>query len=245
MLFSEDPYLIKTTQPRDITIFAAAQLQGKRERQEDFFLNFNDECVALADGVGGMPHADVAARLACETAIWGYKQIRIRNTYWNDRKEFLKRIFRSTNIAVWQKQREVGYADGMATTMTVAMVGMRNAWIGAVGDTPAYIFHNTLLRKITSDDIDREGYLTKIMGRQRYGLVPQVYTLDFIEGDMVFLATDGVSRYVSEKDIQRILAEGGNTTQQLTDAVISLLHLAEKKGSTDNMTACLIKRNRN
>lgn len=245
MLPSEDPYRIKTTQTRDITLFAAAQLPGARQHQEDYFLNFNEECVALADGVGGMPHGDVAARLACETAIWGYKQVRFRKTYWSDRKEFLKRIFRSTNIAVWQKQREEGFTDGMATTLTVSMVSIRNVWIGSVGDTPAYVLHKGVLRKITSDDIDREGYLTKTIGSQRYGLIPQVYTLDVVAGDMVLLATDGLTRYVSEQEIVTILSATSNTSQSLIDAVVQLLKTGEKNGSEDNITACLLKRIRN
>lgn len=227
---------IEDSMKRDNIFFAAAQLQGKRDFQEDYFLNYNDECIAVADGVGGMPHGDVAAKLACETAIWGYKQIRLRNTYWKDRRLLMKRIFRTVNITLCQKQHEEGFSDGMATTMTIAIVASRSVWIGSAGDTPAYYFHEGQLQKITHDDIDAGGNLTKAIGTQRYGLVPEIHLLDFEEGDAVLVTSDGVSRYVPESDMQKILT---------TDAVVALLQLAEKNGGRDNMTACLVKRIRN
>src|SRR3990167_8511195 len=95
-------------------IFAASQLQGMRETQEDYFVNYNDECFVICDGVGGLPHGEVASKLACDTAVWAYKLVRQRRTYWKDRKLFLKRIFRTTNITLWQKQREEEFEGGMA-----------------------------------------------------------------------------------------------------------------------------------
>lgn len=230
---------------RDKILFAAVQLQGARDLQEDYFLNFNDECIAVADGVGGIPHGEVAAKLACETAIWGYKQIGLRNTYWKDKKLFLKRIFRSTNMAVWQKKREEGLTRGMATTLTLAIVGSRNVWIGSVGDSPAYFFHHGTIQKVTEDDHDAEGYLVQSIGTDRYRLAPHVYAIEFVAGDSVLLATDGFTHFLSEQAIARVLSGLGDTSQEVSDGVISLLREAEKNGSDDNMTACIIKRIRN
>ena len=241
MTASLDPYFIKPSR-RDTTLFAAAQICGKKVLQEDFFINSNDECIAVSDGVGTLPHGDVASRLACETAMWGYKQIKPLDTYRNDRKELLKRIFRSTNIAVWQKQREAEYKDGMAATLTVVMVGSHNVWIGALGDTAAYFWHEGVITKITSDDGDSGGFLTKSIGRERYGVIPQVYTYDFAPGDMVVLATDGLARFVSEREMVTIVSQCGSNAQSMADAVALLLQAGEKNGSEDNMTACILKR---
>lgn len=242
MAASRDPYFIKPT-GFDATLFAAAQLPGEKI-QEDFFINDNDECIALSDGVSVLPHGDVASRLACETAIWGYKQIRLLETYRNDRKELLKRIFRSTNIAVWQKHREAEYKDGMAATLTVVMVGIHHVWIGALGDTAAYFWHEGILQKITSDDCDTNGCLIKSIGRERYGVIPQVYTLDFSPDDMVLLATGGITHFVAEQEMADILLQAGASVQSMTETVALLLKTGEKKGNKDNMTACLLKKMR-
>ncbi len=240
-----DPYFRKIDQSKVSTLFAASQLQGDRKIQEDYFLNYHDECVVIADGVGGMPHGDTAAKLACETAVWGYKQIQLRNTYWKDKKLLLKRIFRSTNIAIYQKQKEIGYSDGMATTLSMVMVGQRSIWVGSVGDSPVYILHNGALKKVTHDDISTDGHLTKAIGTMRYGLTPQIYVLHVFDCEAIFMATDGVTNFVSEKDISTIIASSGKTSESMTESVIALLHSAEKGGSKDNMTACLFKWIRN
>ena len=51
----------------EATIFVWGQRPGGRTQQEDRFGNFGDECFVLADGVGGLPHGEVAAELAVET----------------------------------------------------------------------------------------------------------------------------------------------------------------------------------
>lgn len=237
-----DPYSAKLRKAQPAIVFAASQFQGDRQSQEDYFINFNDECIALADGVGGMPHGDVAAGLACETAIWGYKQIRLRRTYWLDKRGLVRRIFRSTNIAVCQKQREEGYTNGMATTLTVAIIGDRSVWLGSVGDSPAFLLHDNSLVRLTKDDVDAEGQLTKAIGVARYGLAPQFKVVHFTQGDALLIVTDGVSSAVSPDEMKNIVLESGTTGQSLTEGVISLLNTAKNNGSGDNMTACLIKR---
>jgi len=236
-----DPQTSRLPQPKTTVVFAASQLQGSRETQEDFFINFNEECFVVADGVGGMPHGEVAAKLAAETALWGYKLIRQRRCYWLNKELFIKRIFRSTNLAVWQKRRERGFTDGLATTLLVCMIGEKNFWIGHVGDSSAWLFRDSVT-KLTKDDLDSYGRLTKVVGVQRLGLIPQFVSGAFREGDSILLLTDGVANFLTEKDMTEAFIAAGTTTESMTDAVALLLSAAERNGSTDNMTAVLIKR---
>lgn len=239
-----NPLSLKIIQPRNIVIFAASQLQGERETQEDFFMNFNDECFILADGVGGMKNGDIAAKIAAETAIWGYKLIRQRPFYWQDKKLLMKRIFRSTNIALWQKKRETGFEEGLATTLEVLVIGDRTFWLGHVGDSSAWFFsgESQTVKKLTKDDSDEHGYLTKVVGTQRYGLTPQFATGKFLSGDTILLVSDGVTKVVFPQTLEAIVKESGDSTESLTETVLTLLKKAESQGSTDNMTAILIKR---
>lgn len=237
-----DQLLLKYSRPKDSILFVSRDLRGGRPRQEDFFLNYRDECFVLADGVGGMPHGDVAARLAVETAIWGYKLIRQRHYYWQDKKLFMKRIFRSSNIAVFKKQKESEYRDGLATTLVVLMMGTRTFWLGGVGDSCAFLYRNASIKKLTVDDIDEHGLLTKALGTSRYGLVPQYKTDESLPDDTLLLATDGVSAFVPEKDMKKILDKTDTTKQSLQAAAEELLEKAQTNGSRDNMTVVLVKR---
>lgn len=237
-----DPLAFKTRQPREGIVFAGGQLQGGRPSQEDFFVNFNDECFVVADGVGGLPHGDVAARLGAETAIWGYKHVRERPFYWADKKLFLKRIFRSSNLAVWQKRREYGFEAGLASTLTVAIVGVQNIWVGSVGDSGILLYRDGLIDFLTPTDLDETGRLTNALGLKRLGLVPHIAVEKFIPRDVLLLATDGVLNFVSEDQLRATFEVSGDTTDSVSTAVLHLLKTAQENGSTDNMTVCMVKK---
>ncbi len=237
-----DPLAFKTKEPRQSILFAGSQLQGGKESQEDFFINFNDECVVVTDGVEGVPHGDVAATLAAETAIWGYKHIRQRPFYWADKKLFLKRIFRSSNLAVWQKRREHGFEAGLATTLSVAMIGTHAIWVGSVGDSGILLYREGLIDILTPQDVDQMGRLTNAIGLKRLGLVPHIAVEKFLPGDILLLATGGVLNHISEDQLRATFEVSGTTTDSLTTAVVHLLKTAEENGSIDNMTACMIKK---
>lgn len=223
-------------------IFAASQLQGTRETQEDYFINYNDECFVVCDGMGGLPHGEVASQLAGDTAVWAYRLVRQRRTYWKDRKLFLKRIFRTTNITLCQKQREEGFVDGMGTTMLVCIVLDRRFYIGNVGDSSAFLVRNGTITKLTTEDVDASGRLTKAVGTTRYGLAPSIITGDFLSGDSIILVTDGVAREMDTSRCMTLLEKPDQSATELSNVAVVMLNCAQDQGVTDNMTVCLIKR---
>lgn len=237
-----NPLKLLSTQPKDTVLFATSQLIGERDNQEDFVDHYLDECFALADGVGGMPHGDVAARVAVESAIWGYKLIRQRRTYWQDKRLFIKRIFRSANISVFQKQREPQFREGLATTLVVGIIGGRNFWLGSVGDSSVFLYRNGSLKKLTTPDIDEQGYLTKIIGTSRYGLTPQFITGNWLAGDALLLVTDGVTNFISEEEIEEIVKDCGHNQKTIDQAARAFCLTAQENGSPDNMSVVLVKR---
>lgn len=237
-----DPIAVKLKEPKTTIIFSSRQLQGTRDVQEDYVLHFNDECFAVADGLGGMPHGETAAGLAVETAVWAYKHVRNRPFYWDDKKLFMKRIFRSSNLRIWQKQKEDGFTDGMATTLLVMIVGKYNYWIGSAGDTSAWRVRNGSIKPLTQADRNERGSIIKALGLKRLGLIPQFVSERFLPNDIVILATDGITDVVSSDEIVSIVGKGDGSEQALSEKTASLLALAQEKGSTDNMTVCLVEK---
>lgn len=237
-----DPFYLRTKEPKNILQFAAGQLQGNRPKQEDYFFNFNDECFVIADGVGGTPHGDVASKLAAEAAIWAYKLVRQRPYYWGEKKRLVYRIFRTSNLTVWQKQKETGFEDGLATTLSVVIAGERNFWIGHVGDSSIWLFRNGDLTKLTVDDVDSRGALTKVLGTMRYGLTPQIGSYIFEDGDVLLLLTDGITHALAPETIRSLLATMVVTSQTPDSFVSILLKKAEKANILDNMTAVVLRR---
>ena len=187
-----NPYLVRLQEPKETIVFAAAQDIGQGTVQQDYFLNFNDECFVLADGLSNKAGSEAASKLACETAIWGYKHIRQHRFYFHDKKRFMKRVFRSTNLAVWQKQKEIGFKHGIATTLLVVMIGPKHYWVGHAGDTSAWYVHEGKALKLTTDHVDPKGILQKAVGFKRLGLFPDFTSGEFPVSDMMLLMTDGV-----------------------------------------------------
>jgi serine/threonine protein phosphatase PrpC len=237
-----DPIAKKQKLSQETFIYTALQSKGQRKTQQDYVGNINDELFVVADGVGSMPHADTAAILGGETAIWGYKHIRLRPFYWADKLLLIKRIFRSSNITVWQKRRESGFENGLASTLSIAIIGSQKIWVGSVGDTSIFLYREGLIDYLTPVDINKQGMLTNALGLKRYGLVPHVAVDKFLSGDILCIATDGVVNYVSEEEFRGVLETISFSTESITAAAEHLLHIAEDHGSKDNMTVCLIKR---
>lgn len=237
-----DPYAIKIKPSRETVIFAAGQLLGQQPTQEDYFLNFNDECFVLADGVGSMPNGEVASKFACETAIWAYKHIRQHRYYWQDKKLFMKRIFRSTNLAVWQKQREKGFEDGLATSLMVLIVGAKQYWLGCAGPSDAWFFHGSVMTKLTPEihtfsDVHRD-----VLGIRRLGLTPIYKTGALSSSDVLIMTSTGCGNYVTPMDLQTCVATVGETTESISLAATSLLSASTINGSKENMTTLIVKR---
>jgi serine/threonine protein phosphatase PrpC len=237
-----DPYALRLKTSRETIIFAASQRTGEHEVQEDYFLNFNDECFVIADGIGFLPNGDRASQFACETAIWAFKHIRQHRYYWHDKKLFMKRIFRTTNMAIWQKRREKEFAQGIATNLLVLIVGAKQYWVGVAGEVGAWLLHGGSMKKLTPESGARKDSTEHVLGAQRLGLVPHYNTGTLSLGDVMVIASAGCGNYVTPLDLQTSAASVGETVDDATRAVTMLLEAAEVNGSTDNMTAALVKR---
>lgn len=133
--------------------------------------------------------APTAAKLAVDTSLWGYEQIRRRKYYWLDKKKLLKRILRSTNIALFQKQREPKFELGAYAEGVLCMIGTRAAWIGCVGKGTMYEMRTSGERRILgyiNSETRNEG---DALGKERYRYPSQETNIPFEEGDLLLLAT--------------------------------------------------------
>jgi serine/threonine protein phosphatase PrpC len=229
-----DPILLKSQIPGPRVVFASSQLTGKQNFQTNYFINFNDECFVVTDG-HRMARGDVASTLAAETAIWGYKHVRHRPDYWSEKQLLVRRIFRSTNLAIWQKHREPGFEEGLQTTLSVAIIGPNKIWVGSVGDTSRLLYRESLIDILTPTNAD-------MLGLKRLGLVPHVKIDEFLGDDILLMATAGAMKFVSEDALRTACEMAGDTTQSVTGAVVHLLETAQENGSEDNMTVCIMKR---
>jgi serine/threonine protein phosphatase PrpC len=237
-----DPVAVQMRKSHNSVIIAGSQLIRAGVPKRDYFCTYRDECIVIADGCSDIVHGEVAATLAGETAIWGYKHIRQRPFYWADKRLLLRRIFRTSNMSVWQKRREKGFETGLTTTLAVVIIGGYKLWVGTAGDTRVILYREGLIDTLTPVDVNPIGELTRMLGYKRLGLIPHVDVENILSRDIILIATAGVMDFLDEEQLRVIFEVTGDTKESAANAVTHLLRSAGENGSKGSLTAYLIKR---
>lgn len=226
----------------DLYVVVSLQQQGNKLKQEDSIAIFDSQCLALAEGVEVMNHGHVASEFACETAIWCYKHVRQRPYYWDDKIKLLHRIFKTTNLSLWQKRKEKIFSDGLASTLCITILGPVKIWVGVVGNSRIYLIREGLVEELVPPESQQSQIIPMALGFVRSGIIPRCASERMISGDLLLLCSDGVSDFISEEDI-RICSEFVEVTKDsCMKAVGSLLSLASERGSNENASVCMIKK---
>lgn len=237
-----DPYRVKASKPKTQIVISSSTRQGTVLRQEDVVDVFSDECIVLSDGLSTSLHGDIVSRVAAQTALWAYKHIRLHPSYWIDKKLFMKRIFRSSNMAVWQKLREKECEGGAQTTLTVTIIGPQNVWVGQAGDTGVFLYREGSLKQLTSFERSKNGLPIHTLGVKRLGLVHTFVSAEFLPHDVLILLTDGAWEHVDNALLKATAEKAGGSTESINSAAEGLLDAVMKRGGKNNMSTVIVKR---
>ena len=113
----------------------------------------------------------------------------------------------------------------MATTVVVAYIAARQAYITNIGDSRAYLFRKGKLKRITKDHtyvnelIDKgvitedeaethkqKNVITRALGAERH-VEPDFYKVGLSKDDILMLCSDGLYGELSDDRMRDILAE--------------------------------------
>ncbi len=236
----------------------------KRKNNQDYFLIHNGKeyfSAVVCDGMGGAASGNVASRLACEiyqeTLESSLKGV---DLYTITREEMVKILRLSVvcaNKAVYAKAQTDNECYGMGTTLVAFFsCPALNAAVN-VGDSRLYTVSNRMAIQITKDHslvqmLVDNGALTEkeaLQHPKRNIILRALGVEDMVEPDMFFnieydyilLCTDGLSNFVSRRDMEDIIyMQSRWRTITNEKRVKMLVDLANKKGGTDNITAVLI-----
>lgn len=231
----------------------------QRERNQDFVAQQEpagpeDEArdgwlYILADGAGGMESGEVASRYATERTIHHYLEKHSERA-WGQR---LRAAMEAANTDLRELAAEEGQSNRMATTMVAVVFQGRQAIVGNVGDSRGYLWREGGLRQVTKDQslvakLVEEGIITAeeavnhprkniILGSLGADSSPKIdlYNLELVEGDALFLCSDGLTRHVSDEEIARLLGEEGEA------AADNLIGLANERGGEDNISVAILR----
>jgi protein phosphatase len=172
----------------------------------------------------------------------------------------LLQAVRAANHAVFQRAQRSRALRGMGTTL-VALLWEDSSdasvlWLAHVGDSRCYLFRQGILRLLTQDhslveEQVRAGQLTRAQAESspiRNIITRAVGTQPTVEpdiaahavqpGDLILLASDGLTRELQDAAISLILADASAANLDATSQ--ALIDAANTAGGRDNITVLLV-----
>jgi protein phosphatase len=223
--------------------FSAVTDIGRTRKKNDDSGYAGPYLVMVADGMGGAPAGDLASAVAVETMM------RLDAPPSDDLLQALAGALHRANDRLAELIENDSSVAGMGTTVTAALLDGERIGVAHLGDSRGYLWRSGELRRITHDHtwvqslIDEgrisedeakvhshRSLLLKVLdGRDDHD--PDLTLYDVKAGDRVLLCSDGLSGFVEDERIERVLSIG--TADSTAN---ELMQLALEGGSTDNIT---------
>ena len=207
---------------------------------------------ALADGVGGQAHGEVASEAAVEKVLAGFRDAPAGEPH----SALLSRLVQAANLRVF----EAGHLSGrpgpaMATTIVACALRFDRAAVAHVGDSRCYLIRRGQAAALTRDhtfsnEQARLGLLTvqeaadslhrhllsRALGTE---MVVSVDTSEHhvLAGDVLLLCSDGLHGALSGQEMARFVSD----TSDLNSAAQKLVALANHRDGSDNISVQLIR----
>ena len=210
-----------------------------REQNEDVW-NALEECgfFALADGIGGHPAGEIAARAAITHLCDSIHDIFVapRHTHSIEELSALFRVFyENANATVYELGRKYKQYQGMGTTLSTLFFHDDALIHGHVGDSRIYRLRDHVLTQLTDDHVKKKNLLTRAVGPKEH-VLPEIAVVSILPDDVYLLCSDGLTSAISDHAIQGILTD----PPSLEMATSSLIDAAKQAGGRDNITAVLV-----
>jgi serine/threonine protein phosphatase PrpC len=207
----------------------------------------------VADGMGGHAAGEVASEMAVHITSRTIGSVRGMNE--TEIGGRVREAIQAANEAIFTRTLAEHDKRGMGTTATVLVLLPGKYLIGQVGDSRAYLLRDDRLHQLTKDhsyvqeQVDA-GLLTPDQARVHpysnvitrcvgagMDVVPDIYFGKLEPGDVLLLASDGLTGMLEDEQLSRILKDGGEP-QGWVDRMVNE---ANRRGGLDNITAIVIR----
>ena len=205
----------------------------------------------VADGMGGHAGGDIASAITVQELL-AFDQVYDTPA---EAESALRRGVLEAQETIADMVAEHTQLAGMGTTVSaLAVVGDR-AIIAHIGDSRIYRLRDGVLDQITADHTfvqrlvetgritpeeaahhPRRSVLMRVLGDIDQSPEVDTDVLDTRPGDRWLLCSDGLSSYVGDSDIRRLLASRPDTV----DAAAALLRETLGAGAPDNVTIVIV-----
>jgi len=218
----------------------------------------------LSDGMGGEAHGEVASKMAVETIAAHCQEaaaspsaplaIPAKSEYAEETNRLVSAVALA-NRAIFDSAANNAAQKGMGATTVVVWVKEQRMSVVHVGDSRAYLLRSGELQQLTEDhslvaEQVRRGILTQQQADESEMASVLLRALGIeetveiaadehllMEGDVVLLCSDGLTRMVTEPEIASTLL----TYPVAQSAADRLVELANEYGGADNVTVVLLQ----
>lgn len=237
-----------------ITCAARTDVGLIRSGNEDNYLMFPDRGVFIvADGMGG--HA--AGEVASEMAVRGISHDlgSLKGATLDESVARMTAAIRAANAAIFERTLIEHDKRGMGTTATVLVLNANRYLLGHVGDSRGYLLRDGVFHQLTKDhsyvqeQVDAglltpeqarvhpySNVITRCVGAS-VDVAPDLYFGALQTGDVVLLASDGLTGMLEDEHLVKILKSEGDP-QTWVDRMITE---ANRRGGLDNITAIVVR----
>jgi PPM family protein phosphatase len=206
--------------------------------------------LVVSDGMGGSQAGEVASRITVDTVVRAYS-----TAPGGEPREELRAAIEQANRVVRDLGQSSPDLTGMGATCTAVVVRERDAWLGHVGDSRAYLVRNGRIQQLTQDHslvaqlvqrhqltpeearVDpRRNVVTRSVGiADSVEVDAQKLDIELQAGDTLVLCSDGLHGQVSAEELAQ--AASGDPER----AARELVALANQRGGPDNITVVLAR----
>ncbi len=223
----------------------------RKNNEDSILVREEDGLFAVADGMGGGAHGELASRWMCD-ALDGAKT-----------RGEIERAIKTTNEKILYYAKAHRYRM-MGTTLALVLASPGGkVMVGWIGDSRIYHLHGGKIRLVTCDhtvrnaidavakgtlqipkndfermiamsvaDLSTLDLLTRAVGmEERLELDRKM--LDVVPGDRILICSDGVYSLLGDDEIGRCLAS--------EDAILNISALVRERGASDNFSMIVMK----
>lgn len=229
----------------------------KRPSNEDAFgYSVEDGVFVVCDGMGGAAAGEIASSLAVDEML---RLLAARSAAPQVSQAPLlqtaEEAITIANEAIFTRAQRNYRLNGMGTTMVVLVAEESHLWVLNIGDSRCYRLRDYKLEQLTLDHslVEEQvrlgrmtraeavrsplrNVITRALGTQKK-ITPDIFPLDVAPGDRYLLCSDGLTRELTDAQIEALLVGEGPLEEQCNRLVTA----ANRAGGNDNITCILVQ----
>ncbi|HEY3377370.1 MAG TPA: Stp1/IreP family PP2C-type Ser/Thr phosphatase [Armatimonadota bacterium] len=220
--------------------------------EDGYFASRELAVFAVADGMGGHEHGEVASRLALQV-VDEYAP-KLSQSPPTELANDLHDAVQTANTAIVSRAEAQDAHNRMGTTLVLATICGDRLYFAHIGDSRLYLLRGSSFTQLTRDHslvqsmVDRgeitqdeaaihplRHQITRVVGGDSR-VSPEIASQALEPGDLILLCTDGLSGAVDADQLRAIL----QTDATAQDKANMLIQAALTAGGPDNITAVVV-----